>query len=176
LFGSFGIEMTEKSKCPACGSLCDDVEGPNHKYFGESPGCWNAYGQVLTREFENRDYWPVHRLTVDAYAAQHPFCRDRRNVQSVNIHLLALYAIFEKNVAFDDVPKLLDFAARNLKDEFEFLEPPLSLGEINVANVLLAPTAEEHCRMVWLWARSVWQAWSPRHREIEGMYLKICTV
>ncbi len=81
------------AQCPGCGADFAEIDGPNHKYFGGSAGCWKAYGIVLAREYEDPAYWRVYRLSVDTYAVQHPFNKDRRNVQSVNIHLMALYSI-----------------------------------------------------------------------------------
>lgn len=31
------------------------MEGPTHRYIVSSSACWALYGEVLAREFENRD-------------------------------------------------------------------------------------------------------------------------
>ena len=73
--------------CAGCGALVPVTDGPTHPYIGASPGCWAIYGEVLAREYGEYAYPPVHRLTVDAYAAQHPGVPSRRSIQSVAIHL-----------------------------------------------------------------------------------------
>ncbi len=161
-----------ETTCPGCGAKFNKCDGPTHKYFGESPECWKAYGQVLAREYENRNYWQVHRLTVDTYAVQHPLNTDKRNIQSVNIHLMALYAILELQQPFETIPPLLDAAANNFKDDFLYLTPPTKLGEITVLDVLGANSAPEHCTAVWDWSRSVWAAWSPQRRAIEELFVR----
>lgn len=161
---------TSLQKCPGCGATCEPFDGPTHGYFGESPGCWKTYGLVLAREYEDRNFWKVHRLTVDTYAAQHPFNKDRRNIQSVNIHLMALHGILDLGLPFDDIPPLLRTAASAFKDTFTFLEPPNSLGSISVNDVYTAATAAEHEEIVWKWARSVWSAWQPHHDSVKQLF------
>ena len=65
--------MTQPIKaCFSCGAQVPDVEGPTHRYMLSSPGCWAVFGEVLAREYSNALYMKNHRLTVDAYAVQHP--------------------------------------------------------------------------------------------------------
>ena len=75
------------------------VDGPTHRYIGASAGCWALYGEVLAREYGDYAlYVPVHRLTVDAYAAQHPGEASRRAVQSVAVHLIRLHFRLERDL------------------------------------------------------------------------------
>ncbi|MCX6117083.1 MAG: DUF5946 family protein [Proteobacteria bacterium] len=159
-----------KINCPGCSALVEACDGPTHKYFGESPGCWKAYGQVLAREYEDKNYWQVHRLTVDTYAAQHPYSQDKRNIQSVNLHLMALYAIIELKLPFDAIPPMLAAAAKHFKNDFVYLTPPNSLGDLTVLDVLNAKSSQEHCDTVWKWAQSVWVGWKPHHAKIEEQF------
>jgi len=48
------------------------ADGPAHAYMLSSPGCWAAYGELLAREYSDSAYRRLHRLSVDAYALQHP--------------------------------------------------------------------------------------------------------
>jgi hypothetical protein len=43
-----------------------------------SPACWAAFNQVIGREFSNPDLMSIHRLSVDAWAVQHPGDGSRR--------------------------------------------------------------------------------------------------
>ena len=69
--------------CLSCGGVFPDIDGPVHRYMKSSPGCWAVYGEVLAREYEDPYFFEVHRLTVDAYAVQHPGSTDRQSIQSV---------------------------------------------------------------------------------------------
>ena len=67
------MEIVEVGKinCYGCGALVDDIEGKPHKYIGAVQGCWNLYGQILSREYCEYNYPELtHRLTVDTYAIQ----------------------------------------------------------------------------------------------------------
>lgn len=65
-------------KCIGCGALVPQVDGPTHRYMGSSPGCWHVYGEVLSREYSDRSFGALHRLTVDSYAVQHPGAHPRK--------------------------------------------------------------------------------------------------
>ena len=60
------------SACPQCGVDLPDEDGPTHRYLGASPACWAAYCQALEREYADPAFFKNHRMTVDAYALQHP--------------------------------------------------------------------------------------------------------
>ncbi len=153
--------MTQ-NQCPDCGAAFEPLDGPTHKYMGGSPECWAAFNEILAREFQDPAYGAAHRLTVDTYAVQHPGSRDRRAVQSVNIHLTALHLLLEGNRSEEYVRAALKKLASNYKANFEWLTPPRNY-EITVKDVTTARTAEEHNAMVRKWAESVWRAWSPNH-------------
>ena len=82
--------------CAGFGTLVPDTEGPTLPYIGASPGCWAIFGEVLARECAEYAYPPVHRLTVDAYAAQHPGVPSRSSMQSVAIQVIGLHLILER--------------------------------------------------------------------------------
>src|SRR2546426_1032303 len=90
--------MPPTERCVGCGALVPAVDGPIHPYIGASPGCWRTYGEVLAREYGEYAYPAVHRLTVDAYAAQHPGVPGRRSSQSVAVHLMSLCLVLEQGL------------------------------------------------------------------------------
>jgi hypothetical protein len=153
--------------CPGCGALVPESDGPAHRYIGASPGCWAVYGEVLAREYEDVRYGRVHRLTVDAYAAQHPGVPSPQSVQSVAVHLLALHAIFERGVPLPQAKQVLQEAVKR-KREFRWLDPPGFLGEVTVLDVHAATDPEQHEVRVHQWARAVWQAWAEHHHTIRS--------
>lgn len=151
------------SICPDCGGAFDDIDGPTHKYLGGSPGCWAAFNEALAREFQDIAYFKAHRLTVDAYTTQHPGDQsDRRAAQSVNIHLTALYLVIEEERDENYARAALGALANRYKSEFEPLTPPQRY-DMTVNDVLVAETAQDHCRLVREWAHAVWRAWGDHH-------------
>jgi hypothetical protein len=149
--------------CVGCGGTFPAIEGPTHEYMESSPGCWAAYGRVLTREYSDRRFFDVHRLTVDSYAVQHPGRPSRQAIQSVGVHLVRLCLFLEHGLAPEKANDAMLAAARR-KAEFHWLEPPDSLGPITVADFALGAGVEEHKARVVAWANQMWEVWSP-HRE-----------
>ncbi len=154
--------------CPGCGALVPELDEPVHPYIGASPGCWALYGEVLGREYgDYTRYAPIHRLTVDAYAAQHPGESSPQAIGSVGAHLIRLYLILERGLPPERANAAMRWATRR-KREFAWLEPPPSTGEVTVLDVLRVAEPDEHIRRVREWARSVWEAWSPHHETIRS--------
>lgn len=136
-----------------------------------SPGCWACFGEVLAREYSDIRYAQVHRLTVDAYAVQHPGRPSPQSIQSVALHLIGLYTILEKRSEMHRATEIMQEAAKD-KERFEWLEPPSSMGKLTVADVNRADSAQEHARLVRAWAESTWLAWSDHHQRIRTWLAK----
>jgi hypothetical protein len=132
-----------------------------------SPGCWAAYGEVLEREYSEVTLATNHRLTVDAYAVQHPGRPSPQSIQSVCLHLVSLHLVLERAVDHSTATGILPQLAAH-KETFHWLEPPDSLGELTVNQVLAATSAVEHRKAVVDWANSVWQAWATHHPVIRN--------
>lgn len=155
--------MTEE-RCAGCGIALAPFDGPTHRYIESSPACWALYGELLAREFSDPLYFTAHRLSVDAYAAQHPGRESRQSTQSVAVHLMSLYAIFERGMPPAAVTPLLDRFVK--AGGYEWMPPPPLRGRLTVAHPLAAGDAVEHGRRVTEWARDVWEAWGPQHGTI----------
>jgi len=150
-----------------CKGAFPEGEGPTHEYMESTPGCWAAYGRVLAREYENQLYWPVHRLTVDSYAVQHPGVPGRRSIQSVGVHLVRLHLLVERGLPPDRANEAM-LAAVGLKSQYHWLEPPASLGVLTVADIEAATGVEQHTALVHQWAEQMWRVWSPYHATIRA--------
>ena len=85
--------------CGGCGSALPAISGPTHEYMSSSPACWGAFNTVLAREYADPELMKVHRLTVDAWAAQHPGDGSRRAIQSVGLHLARLMIQLETGLS-----------------------------------------------------------------------------
>lgn len=157
--------MPSRSACPGCGALLDEFDGPTHAYIGASPACWAVYGEVLAREYGEFAYPPIHRLTVDAYAAQHPGAESRRSAQSVAVHLAALHLWIDRGVPAPDILRAIR-AALGERRTFEWLTPPSFEGTLTIADVRGAPSLQEHVARVEVWGRGVWDAWGEHHGAV----------
>jgi hypothetical protein len=142
-----------------------DSDGPVHRYMASTPGCWEIYGEILAREYSNPYYYDVHRLTVDAYAVQHPGSTDRQSIHSVGLHLIRLCLFIEHGLTVEDANSAMLEAAKK-KQAFTYLKPPLNMGSITAADVVCAKSVDEHKIIVRQWAQSSWGAWSAHHETI----------
>lgn len=166
-------------QCSQCGARVAPSDGPTHPYYGAAPGCWALFGEVIAREFSDYRFARLHRLTADAYAAQHPgSAEDRRAVQSVAVHLIGLCLSLEPPAALTPERELatLLHTAADRSAEFRWLRPPAHLGEITIVAVheavppdrdaLRDEDAAAHLAAVRQWAESVWDAWAAHHDEV----------
>jgi Family of unknown function (DUF5946) len=107
----------------------------------------------------------IHRLSVDAYAVQHPGKPERRAIRSVAVHLMGLCLVLARGWRLERVTpqlgRLLDRAQPH------WLEPPTPNGTLTVEHPL-ADSTEHHAARVREWAADVWQAWSPHHPQVNA--------
>ena len=154
--------------CFGCGAQVPDLAGPSHAYIGASPGCWKLYGDVLAREYGEFRYPPVHRMTVDAYAAQHPGIPGPKAVRSVATHLIALCLMLERNASFETTTETMRRALARAPN-FRWLDPPKpGDGDMTILDVVPASNLDDHTKRVRHWASSVWRAWSPHHVTVRA--------
>ncbi len=162
--------MTEAARyipCVGCGAHVPDIEGPTHRYIESAPGCWAIYGEVLAREYSDYRYARLHQLTVDTYAVQHPGKPSPQSIQSVAVHLMSLYLVFEEGRASWETAQVMQRAASQ-KGRFKWLDPPASRGKLTVLDVHRAETPDEHAQRVEEWARDVWHSWSAHHQTVRA--------
>lgn len=147
--------------CAGCGAEVSDIEYPVHSDMRTSPGCWALFCDVLGREFSDRAYWPVHQLTVNAYALQHA-------ASNPALHLLALCLRFEHELSDERILPVMRRAVKE-KSSLPSVEGAGGSNDVTVLDVYAATNAEEHGACVEGWARSVWEAWSDSHPAIRAV-------
>ena len=168
--------MNEYISCFACGAKCLNIPGESHKYMLAAPGCWAMFCEIMAKEFSDVTYWKAHQFTVDAYAAQHVGKKeDKRAVNSVNIHLASLYAIFEEGMPTYEAPELRKQFSQHFKGTgvLKWLEPPNSLGEMTVYDPWNNEKSTAHFDITKNWAKSVWDAWSHQHEKIAELFEQV---
>lgn len=151
--------------CSDCKAALPQQPGPVHSYLGASPSCWALYGEVLAREYASPELMKVHRLTVDAYAVQHPGAPERRSIQSVWVHLAGLYLVVERELSHDFARRVIGALAGE-SERLTWLSPPSNLGAITVADVATAIDTDAHQEAVCRWARAAWAAWALHHQAV----------
>jgi hypothetical protein len=157
--------MSGEAPCPGCGVVLAEWGGPTHPYIASSPACWAVYGELLAHEYAELGYPECHRLTVDAYAAQHPGKREARSIRSVATHLSGLYLVLERGL---DGPAATAMKNRVVATEpgFKWLNPPATNGALTVRNVLEMRQEMAHCDAIEAWGRSVWETWELHHATV----------
>lgn len=160
--------LAGQKPCPGCGARFAPMaeEGTTHGYIGSSAACWNAFGELLAREFGDVDYGRVHRHTVDAYAAQHPGSDGRRQRQSVALHLVALCHWLEHGLGTEQLNPMTQRLASEDR-AWPWLQPPAAY-RMTVLDVLRATSGDEHVALVRDWGRAVWDAWADHHDTVRG--------
>jgi hypothetical protein len=153
--------------CPGCRAVVPDIDGPTHAYIGASAGCWALWGEVQARAFGDLSLAAVMPLAVDAYAAQHPGARGRRQAQSVVVHLVSICLVLEHGLRPVDGIRAKQVL---LADDpvFDWLVPPADPGSVTVLD-LAEPDSEDVAGTVYEWARSTWAAWSAHHAAIRPL-------
>lgn len=159
-------------ECFSCGALVPNIEGPVHRYMVSSPGCWSMYGEVLAREYSDVAFFRNHRLTVDAYALQHPGNPSPQSIQSVAVHLGSLFLVFERGSELGEAATKIKRLSRH-KTEFSWLKPPVGLGSISVQDVWISEGVNAHLDAVKEWAAATWAAWGQHHAQIQS-WVKLC--
>ena len=158
-------------KCFGCGGLFPEASGATHKYMLSTAGCWSSYGALLVREYESPVlFGAVHRLTVDAYALQHPGdINDRRAIQSVWVHYAALYLAFEQKRPLGDIPLVMQKLAGG---SFPPLPTVPAFFEVTHADVIAGPV-DSHAVLVRNWAQCAYHAWSALSQPTKGILNRI---
>lgn len=157
---------TDLEACLGCGALLEPIDGPVHAYMLSSPACWAAFNAVTAREYASPDLMAVHRLTVDAWAVQHPGDGSRRAIQSVGLHLARLMVQFENGLvgrAANDA--MLRFATA----KSSLPELPARHGySVTVADVVDSIEPAAHKAGVRRWAEQTWNDWADQHAFIRA--------
>jgi len=126
-----------------------------------SAACWAAFGRVLAAEYADPGLAEVHRLSVDAFAVQHPGHDSRQAIQSVGLHLTRLYMQLERGLRSSEANAFMLRAARR-KAELQLFASPATF-EMTVADVAPLAGSIEHEPMVRRWAEAAWAGWADVH-------------
>jgi Family of unknown function (DUF5946) len=160
--------------CPQCGAEVPEIDGPVHAYVPSAPGCWAAFGALRADEMLRFRGSEANNLAVDAYMAQHPGDgTDRRDRQSVFVHLASLCAVVERGASPSRSPDVLR-AVLARQTEFPVLRRARGPGDLTVLSATDATSVEDHDARVRRWAGSVWESWREHHAAIRAVLDATC--
>ena len=154
--------------CFACGGqFAESPTGVIHAYMLSSPGCWAAYGELLAREYSDPALFAAsHRLSVDAYALQHPGDpNEPRARQSFWVHGASLWAVLRLGQSHEVATRALKTLAG-----MGFAERPMDQPRFSIthADVLASPVSN-HEALARDWAEESLSAWEQAHSEFERL-------
>jgi hypothetical protein len=159
-------------RCVGCGGEVPDVDGPTHAYIEASPGCWELFGELGVRFVPGAPSSVVH--VGDAYAVQHPGGaeRDRRQRQSVAVHLIALCLLHESALPPEEAIPVRRRALEVVLPRFgladwPYLTPPAPQPSVTAVDLYLA-TDVEYGPLLEQWLDDAWSAWSAHHPTIRA--------
>lgn len=159
--------------CTGCGGPVPDVPGVTHAYIVSSPGCWAVYGELLAERLSTLPASETRGVQhVDCYGAQHAdgVDRDRRQRQSVAVHVLTLCLTLEHGFTAAQATRIRGRASRVVLpslglDDWPALAAPEQRGPTTVADVAAADDRDLPS-VVARWGEDVWQAWSAQHGTV----------
>jgi Family of unknown function (DUF5946) len=153
-----------ESGCPGCGERLPESHGATHPYVGASSACWTRFAHVNATL---PPATPLRRLVTDAYMVQHPGVPERRAIQSVGVHLVALCLVLDHGLP----PEKLSSALQRIvarPPAWRWLDPPVPNGSSTITEVGRAAETGDTRVAVEAYVRGVWQAWAAHHDTVAG--------
>lgn len=142
------------------------MDGATHPYVGASSACWTRFAEI-NASLPRAGAGPLQRLVTDAYMVQHPGVPERRAIQSVGLHLVALCLVLEHGFGVDRLSATLaGLLAR--PPAWRWLEPPVPNGTSTVGDAWAAAGRGEVAAGIDGYVRGVWAAWSAWHPVVDG--------
>lgn len=137
------------------------------------PGCWQIYTALGARWLGRTRVDAARWQHVDAYAVQHPDGaeHDRRQRQSIAVHLVALCLLLEAG----QPPELASVRRGRTSQvvlgrldlpDWPYLEPPSDRGAVTVTDVYAASGDKQQEIQGKAWLESAWAAWADHHPHI----------
>lgn len=163
------MKATKIERCPGCCAGLPPLDGPTHRYIGASPACWAIFANLFNAGEPPLASGPLNGLIGDAYAAQHPGTPSEQAIQSVAVHLLALYGVLKCGVGPDQALRIRQRALRqgqsSRRGRFQWLTPPSFEGSLTVAAIVQAPTPQARANLAQDYVAQVWSLWSQKQLE-----------
>lgn len=142
-------------------------DGPVHAYMLSAPGCWARYCSL--EEWKSGLAGPasigIVQDLVDSFAVQHATSTDRRNTQSVAVHLISVCAGLERGLPGRERRRLI---GRWVGRAYPVLDPVPGAFDVTISDVAAAPVTERPS-VVGRLAVASWSAWSAHHDTVRAL-------
>jgi hypothetical protein len=154
------------ARCFGCGAVVPAQVLAIHAYMLAAPGCWQLYCSLQDWKMSlPPDEAPTSvQQLVDGYATQHATNPERRNRQSVALHLMSLCAGIERGVPGGQLRRLIGSWTHR---QYPILVPRPESFDLTVVDVVAAATTSRSA-IVEEWATSTWANWSAHHAQIRS--------
>ena len=153
-------------RCDGCGAPVRAGDGPTHAYIDSAPGCWERYCSL--EEWKGRltgeGSIGIVQDLVDSFAVQHATSADRRNVQSVAVHLMSLCSGLERGATGRQRRARTGLWVGR---DYPVLEPRPAGYPITISDVAAAPAATRPSTIERL-AQTSWSAWAAHHDTVRS--------
>lgn len=157
----------EFETCPGCGAVLPRSPGPLHRYLGASPACWEIFSRLNNAGQPPIAPDPANALLIDAYAVQHPGRPSDQSIQSVAVHLLALFGVFAGRIGPEQAVWLRRRVLREgpvpKHKRFRWLTPPPFTDSLTIADVAAGPNPEARAELARRYVADVWTRWEATH-------------
>lgn len=153
--------------CPGCGLRLPRSDAPVDESVFASPECLSLRGELTGYTVMRGDREFIHQLLVDAYGAQH--ASEESRPIGVAFALIGLYLTCEKGYDGRQVQHLHTLLARRSK-QWPTFQRPASTGALTVFDVLKCEPGAARDAMLRRWSRSVWDAWSAEHANVQRLF------
>jgi hypothetical protein len=137
---------------------------------GTTDECQGIFEELIAHDFSDARYFSVHRLTVDAYAMQHP---NRYCVSAISLaaHLTGLCAAIEHRD-----PAAINRRVQHwlsTRPELEKPALPTARGALTIDDVDGGDPVR-YAESVMRWARGTWDAYADLHAIARAWIAKAC--
>ena len=153
--------------CPDCGAVLLPSSGAGHRYVGASAACWELFAALNNAGEPLLAPSALNGLLTDAYMVQHPGVPSPQAIQSVAVHLLALYGVLERGMAPSQALWIRLQAVNERHGpkhgRFSWLTPPSFAGSLTVLDIVNQPTPGERTAVLQQYVTSIWSLWAADH-------------
>lgn len=153
--------------CPGCGEPLSPIDGAIHAYVGASSACWTRFAEINASLPSGGT--PLRRLVTDAYMVQHPGASERRAIQSVGLHLVALYLVLDRGLPPADLSATLRRVLAR-PPLWHWLAPPVPNGTLTIGDVGAAASGGNGAvaAVIDAYVSGAWAAWRAYHGVVAG--------
>jgi len=141
-----------------------------HAYVPATAGCWQLFGEVQADESLRFGYPRAHKTVVDAYMASHPGNgMDRREAQSVVVHLVGICGLLELNWEPEQSRSAMRKVLGRRGGDLPVLRPWARPSALTIHSMVGAHDLPDYEHRAIMWANDVWDAWADEHTTIRSL-------